>query len=230
LDQDRLDQADHFYLDDLEVLVAARATWPRSPAIGRRSWPRDRSWRQHERALALSGTGFTFIADGDQDQARSAFEQSLPLFRQAGDPLGAALAAAALGHVLASQHDYERCRRRAGTGHEPAREADTGERTEQERVQYLLIVALADNFLGQIQLSNADYDRAAQLFTGGAGRGPQHPGPVHDPHLTVRPGAQQPGPGRPRTALRDCSGKGCRWRPKPETSQPPPTTSRRWPP
>ena len=32
------------------------------------------------------------------------------------------------------------------------------------------------------------------------------------------------------TAPRDCSGKGCRWRPKPEMSQQPPTTSGRWPP
>ena len=58
-------------------------------------------------------------------------------------------------------------RRRAGTGHEPAPGAGTGERTEQERVQYLLVLALVHNFLGQIQLSNADYDRAAQLFTAG---------------------------------------------------------------
>ena len=50
--------------------------------------------------MALSGTGFTLISDGDQDKGQSAFEQSLPLFREAGDPLGGALAAAALGHVL----------------------------------------------------------------------------------------------------------------------------------
>jgi ATP/maltotriose-dependent transcriptional regulator MalT len=46
-------------------------------------------------------------------------------------------------------------------------EAETGERTEQERVQNLLVVALVDNFLGQIGLSNGDYDHAAQLFTAG---------------------------------------------------------------
>jgi tetratricopeptide (TPR) repeat protein len=126
-----------------------------------------REMAPHECALALSGTGFTFIADGDLDKARSAFEQSLPLFRETGDRLGAALAAAALGHVLASRHDDQR----AGDALEQARnllrEAGTGERTEQERVQYLLVLALVNNFLGQIQLSNADYDRAAQLFTAG---------------------------------------------------------------
>jgi tetratricopeptide (TPR) repeat protein len=126
-----------------------------------------RSKAPHERALALSGTGFTFIADGDQDQARSAFEQSLPLFHEAGDPLGGALAAAALGHVLAAQHDDERTDEVLEQARNLKLEAGTGERSGQERVQYLLVAALVDNFLGQIQLSKADYDRAAQLFTAG---------------------------------------------------------------
>jgi tetratricopeptide (TPR) repeat protein len=69
--------------------------------------------------------------------------------------------------VLASQHDYERAGDVLGQAMNLLREADTGERTEQERVQYLLVLALVHNFLGQIQLSNADYDRAAQLFTTG---------------------------------------------------------------
>jgi predicted ATPase len=120
----------------------------------------------HERALALSGTGFTLITDGEPDQAQPVFEQSLPLFRKTGDLLGGALAAATLGHVLASQHDE-----RASEVLEQARnlklEAGTGERSGQERMEYLLVVALTDNFLGQIQLAKADYDRAAQLFTAG---------------------------------------------------------------
>jgi len=166
MDQDRLDQAITF------IWMTWRFWWLRGHvAEVARHWKTLMAKRQemapHECALALSGTGFTFIADGDQDQARSAFEQSLPLFRQAGDPLGAALAAAALGHVLASQHDYERAGDVLGQAMNLLREADTGERTEQERVQYLLVLALVHNFLGQIQLSNADYDRAAQLFTTG---------------------------------------------------------------
>ena len=36
------------------------------------------------------------------------FEQNLPLYRQAGDMLGAATTAAMLGHVLASQHQDAR--------------------------------------------------------------------------------------------------------------------------
>ena len=73
----------------------------------------------------------------------------------------------ALGHVLALQHDYKRAGDVLDQAMNLLREAGTGERTEQERVQYQLVVALVDNFLGQIQLSSADYGRAAQLFTAG---------------------------------------------------------------
>jgi tetratricopeptide (TPR) repeat protein len=69
--------------------------------------------------------------------------------------------------VLALQHDYKRAGDVLDQAMNLLREAGTGERTEQERVQYQLVVALVDNFLGQIQLSSADYGRAAQLFTAG---------------------------------------------------------------
>ena len=39
--------------------------------------------------------------------------------------------------------------------------------TEPDRLQYLTDVALASNFLGQIKLSRADHDGAADLFTDG---------------------------------------------------------------
>jgi predicted ATPase len=121
----------------------------------------------HERALALSGTGFTLMTDGEPDKAWPAFEQSLPLFRETGDRLGGALAAAALGHVLASQHDDERADEVLQQARNLLRGAGTGELGEQERVQYLLVVALVDNFLGQMRLSTADYDSAARLFAAG---------------------------------------------------------------
>jgi tetratricopeptide (TPR) repeat protein len=121
----------------------------------------------HERAMALSGTGFTLISDGDQDKGRSAFEQSLPLFREAGDPLGGALAAAGLGHVLGAQNDPKRGGELLEYAMSLLREADTGELTAEERVYHLLDVALADNFLGQIELGNAKLDRAAELFAAG---------------------------------------------------------------
>jgi predicted ATPase len=121
----------------------------------------------HERALALSGTGFTLITDGEPGKAQPVFEQSLPLFREAEDLLGGALAAATLGHVLALQHDDERADEVLEQARNLKLEAGSGERSGQERVQYLLVAALVDNFLGQIQLSKADYDRADQLFTAG---------------------------------------------------------------
>jgi tetratricopeptide (TPR) repeat protein len=121
----------------------------------------------HEHALALSGTGFTRMTDGQPDGARTAFEESLPMFRETGDLLGGALASAALGHVLALEGDSKRAGEVLEQARNLLREADTGERSGQERVEYLLDVALVDNFLGQIQLSDAAYGRAAQLFTAG---------------------------------------------------------------
>ncbi len=53
----------------------------------------------HQRAQALGGAGFTLVADGDQASARPLFEESLPLYRQARDTLGAGLVAAALGQL-----------------------------------------------------------------------------------------------------------------------------------
>src|SRR5689334_2869285 len=166
MDQDRLDQAITF------IWMTWRFWWLRGHVAElARHWEKLMAKRQEmaprERALALSGTGFTFIAGGDQDKAQSAFEQSLPLFREAGDRLDGALAAALLGQVLALQHDYKRAGDVLDQAMNLLREAGTGERTEQERVQSLLVLALVRNFLGQIQLSNADYDRAAQLFTAG---------------------------------------------------------------
>src|SRR5215831_4576367 len=119
------------------------------------------------RALALSGTGFGLFARGDRARAQPLLEQSLPLYRQAGDTLGAALTAGVLGHLLASQHEYAR----AGELLEPTlarlREAGSDELAGPERVRHLLDVALVCNFLGQIRLSQGDHDRATQLFTEG---------------------------------------------------------------
>jgi predicted ATPase len=118
-----------------------------------------------EQAMALAGTGYTAFADGDRDRARPVFEQSLPLFRAAGDPLSAAQAAAHLGHVLAAQHDDKQADQILQQARNLLKQTDSAQRTEKERLQYLLDVALVDNFLGQIQLSQANHDRAAQLFS-----------------------------------------------------------------
>ena len=165
MDQDRLDQA-------ITFLWMTWRFWFLRGHLGEvarhteKFLANRREMATHERALALSGTGFYLITDGEPDKAQPTFEQSLPLFREAGDLLGGALAAAGLGHVLASQHDEQAGRMLEQAG-DLLREAGTGERSGPERVQYLLVVALVDNFLGQIQLSQADYDRAAQLFAAG---------------------------------------------------------------
>jgi predicted ATPase len=122
-----------------------------------------------QRALALSGAALARFAGGDQALARRLFKRSLPLYRQAGDRLGMGLTAAALGHLLATQdrlavasdlleQTLARLRQMAG---EPF--------TEPQRVLYLLDVALASNFLGQIQLGRGDHECAAELFADALG-------------------------------------------------------------
>jgi predicted ATPase len=121
----------------------------------------------HWRARALSGTGFTFMAGGDQARAQTLFEQSLPLYRQAGDKLRGAATASALGHVLALEHHYARASELLEHALALLRETDTDELAGAGRVQHLLDLALGYNFLGQIKLSLGEHDRAAALFTDG---------------------------------------------------------------
>ncbi len=120
-----------------------------------------------QRALALSGTGFGLFASGDQTTAQPLLEQSLPLYRQAGDMLGAATTAAMLGHLLALQHQDARASELLEQTLAPLQAAGNDRLAGPERAQHLLDVALVCNFLGQIRLSQADHDRAAQLFTEG---------------------------------------------------------------
>jgi predicted ATPase len=120
-----------------------------------------------QRALALSGTGFGLFASGDHATAQPLLEQSLPLYRQAGDMLGAATTAAMLGHLLALQHQDARASELLKQTLAPLREADSGLLAGPQRLQHLLDVALVCNFLGQIRLRQGDHDRAAQLFTEG---------------------------------------------------------------
>ena len=117
-----------------------------------------------QRALALSGTGFGLFASGDQATAQPLLEQSLPLYRQAGDMLGAATTAAMLGHLLALQHQDARASELLEQTLAPLHAASNDRLAGPERAQHLLNVALVCNFLGQIRLSQADHDRAAQLF------------------------------------------------------------------
>ena len=127
--------------------------------------PKSEHLPPQQRALALSGTGFGLFASGDQAAAQPLLEQSLPLYRQAGDMLGAATTAAMLGHLLALQHQDARASELLEQTLAPLQEAGNDRLAGPVRLQHLLDVALVCNFLGQIRLSQADHDRAAQLFT-----------------------------------------------------------------
>ncbi|HEX3750454.1 MAG TPA: DUF4062 domain-containing protein [Streptosporangiaceae bacterium] len=118
-----------------------------------------------QRALALAGIAFSYFADRDLDRAQAAFAQSVPLFREAGDPLRGAQAAAHLGHVLAEQHDEQQASDVLEQARVLLQQADTSQHTEPERMLYFLGTALVGNFDGQIQLGHDDHDRATQLFT-----------------------------------------------------------------
>jgi predicted ATPase len=120
-----------------------------------------------QRALALSGAGFAHFAGGDQARARRLLKQSLPLYRQTGNRLGMGLTAAALGHLLAAQHEDAFASDLLEQTLDQLRAMAGDPLTPPERVTFLLDVALASNFLGQIRLGRGDRQRAAELFTDG---------------------------------------------------------------
>jgi predicted ATPase len=120
-----------------------------------------------QRALALSGAGFAHFAGGDQVRARRLLKQSLPLYRQADDRIGMGLTAAALGHLLAAQHELAIASDLLGQTIIELRKMAGEQLTGSERLQYLTDVALASNFLGQIRLAEGDHHLAAALFTDG---------------------------------------------------------------
>jgi predicted ATPase/class 3 adenylate cyclase len=119
----------------------------------------------HGRALALSGTGITLIFGGAQARAQQLVEHGLVLYQQVGDTLGAALAAAALGHLLASRNEHARATEVLEQTLAELQEMGTGKLAGPRRVQHLFTVAMVCNFLGQIQLRRGDHHHAARLFT-----------------------------------------------------------------
>jgi predicted ATPase len=121
----------------------------------------------HQRAQALGGAGFTLLAAGDQASARPLLEESLPLYRQAGDTLGAGLVAAALGRLLSSGRDGARASELLEQTLGQLREQDPDRLDGRQRLLYRLDLALVNNFLGQIRLGHGDHDAALRLFTDG---------------------------------------------------------------
>ena len=124
----------------------------------------------YQGALALTGAGFILLANEDLARAQTVFEQSLPLFRQTSESLGVVVNAtvmAVLGHLAAIRREYAGASKLLGESLALAQEFRDGELTGYDHLQQLLTIAFADNFLGQVRLSQADNDAAARLFTDG---------------------------------------------------------------
>jgi tetratricopeptide (TPR) repeat protein len=123
-----------------------------------------------QRAMALTGTGFMFMANGDQARAQILFEQSLPLYLQVGEKLGVTLKATVLGvlgRLSALRHDFVGASELLAQSQAVLNEVGSDELSGYERLQHLLTIALVSNFLGQIRLSQNDHEHATQLFTEG---------------------------------------------------------------
>ena len=167
VDQGHLDQAVHLFLMTwrfwwLRGHLAAFARLADEIAAGSEDLP------PYERAMALAVTGFILIANGDPARGQTLFEQSLPLYRQGGEKLGVITNAhvlAVLGHLAATCRDYAGASKLLDEGQALVRELRDEDLEGYDRLQQLLAVALRDNFLGQVRLSQADNDAAARLFT-----------------------------------------------------------------
>jgi predicted ATPase len=108
VDQGHIDQATHLFL------MTWRFWWLRGhlaefARLGDELVAGQRDLLPYQRAVALTGPGFILIANGDLARAQTAFEQSLPLYRQTSEKLGVVLNAtvlAVLGHLAAIRRDY----------------------------------------------------------------------------------------------------------------------------
>jgi predicted ATPase len=169
VDQGHIDQATHLFLMSwrfwwLHGHLAELARLGDDIAAGSEDLP------PFQHALALTGVGFILIANGDLARAQTVFGQSLPLYRQTSEKLGVILNAtvlAVLGHLAAIRRDYAGAGELLDEGQALLRELPEDDLIGYDRLQHLLTMALADNFLGQVRLSQGDNDAAARLFTDG---------------------------------------------------------------
>jgi predicted ATPase len=123
-----------------------------------------------QRALALIGTGFLLLANGDLTRAQAVFERSLPLYRQASVTLSVIMTGtvlAVLGRLAATRAEFVAASERLDEAQASLQQVPVDELTAYERLQYLLATSFANNFLGQIRLGQGDNDAAARLFTDG---------------------------------------------------------------
>ena len=124
----------------------------------------------YEHAMALTGTGFILIANGDPIRAQALLEQSLPLYRQGSDKLEGILAATVLGvlgRLAGLRGDYPGAIELLSQSQALLSGQGDDDLAGYEHAQHLLTVALVDNFLGQVRLGQGDHGAAARLFTDG---------------------------------------------------------------
>jgi predicted ATPase len=118
VDQGHLDQATHLFL------LTWRFWWLRGHLAefarpGEEMVASSQDLPPYQHALALTGAGFILLANGDLARAQTAFEQTLPLFRQASESRGMVINAtvlAVLGHLAAIRREYAAASKLLGEG------------------------------------------------------------------------------------------------------------------
>jgi predicted ATPase len=166
-DQGHVDQAVHLFL------MTWRFWWLRGhlaelARLGDEMAADSEDLPPYERALALTAAGFIRLNNGDRARAQTIFEQSLPLYRPTSERLGVinhATILSVLAHLAATRLDFTDASKLLDEGQALVREFRDEDLAGYDRLQQLLTVAFMDNFLGQVRLSQADNDAAAQLFT-----------------------------------------------------------------
>jgi predicted ATPase len=169
LDQGRIDQAAHLFL------MTWRFWWLRGhlaevARLGDELLAGSEDLPPYQRAVALTGAASIRNNNGDPARAQALFEQTLPLYRQTSEKLGVILRATVLsilGHLAATRRDYAGASKLLDEGQSLVKEFRDEDLAGYDRLQQLLTIAYMDNFLGQVRLSQADHDAAAQLFTDG---------------------------------------------------------------
>jgi predicted ATPase len=124
----------------------------------------------HQQTIALNAAGFILISNGDQAKAETLLGQNLPVYRQVSDKPGLVLTATVLGvlgYLAALRRDYPHATDLLGQSQALLRQVRDDDLTGYDHLQHLLTIALVDNFLGQVRLSQRDNDTAARLFTDG---------------------------------------------------------------
>ena len=128
----------------------------------------------YQHALALTGAGFVLLANEDQAGSQLLFQQSLPLYRQSRGSLSVILTATVLGvlgRIAALRGQEAEAVEQLEQSQALLDEADEDGLAGDERAQHMLTVALVQNFLGQIRLSQGDPGGAAQHFREGLSAG-----------------------------------------------------------